>query len=125
MIANAPINAARVLVVEDELLIAMLIEDYLGELGYEVVGPAMRLERGLELARTERLDFAVLDINLSSQLSFPIADILRERGIPFIFATGGGRRGLEGRHEDAVMLHKPFDLSDLERALGAAHLHLV
>jgi len=125
MFETAPVRAARVLVVEDELLVAMLIEDYLRDLGYEVVGPAMRLDRGLELARTEQIDFAMLDINLADRLSFPIADVLAERGIPFIFSTGGGRGRLVPRHEHSVTLHKPFDLSDMERALGAAHLHHV
>lgn len=125
MYDTAPARAARVLVVEDELLVAMLIEDYLRDLGYEVVGPAMRLDQGLELARSEQIDFAMLDINLASDLSFPIADVLTERGIPFIFSTGGGRGRLTACHKDAITLHKPFDLSDMERALGAAHLHHV
>lgn len=125
MNVQTPVSAARVLVVEDEILVAMLMEDYLRDLGYEVIGPAMRLERGLELARSERLDFAVLDVNLVSEVSFPIADALKARDIPFIFATGAGRQGLTPQHKGAVMLHKPFDLSDLESALGAAQVHLV
>lgn len=125
MNATVPVRAARVLVVEDEPLVAMLIEDYLHDLGYEVVGPAARLERGIELARHEAIDFAMLDINLRDKVSFPIADILTERQIPYIFATGTGRMGLDARHERSVVLNKPFDLADLERALGIAELHLV
>lgn len=125
MFETAPVRAARVLVAEDDLLVSMMIGDYLRDLGYEVVGPANRLERGLELARNEAIDFAMLDITLGDHLCFPIADVLTARGIPFIFATGGGRDTLHAPHTDAITLHKPFDLSDMERALGAAHLHLV
>lgn len=107
----------RVLIVEDELFVAMMIEDYLRDLGYEVVGPAMRLERGMALARDELIDFAVLDVNLADKYSFPIADTLRDRGIPFIFATGYGTLGLTDAYQGTTTLQKPFDLHDLQRAI--------
>lgn len=107
----------RVLVVEDEVFVAMMIEDYLRDLGFEVVGPATRLERGLALARDEMLDFAVLDVNLADKPSFPIADALRDRGVPFIFATGYGTLGLTEAYEGTRTLQKPFDLTDLARAI--------
>ncbi|WP_435167458.1 response regulator [Falsirhodobacter sp. 1013] len=125
MNATAAFRAARVLVVEDEPVMAMTIGDYLRDLGYDVVGPATRLDAALELARNEAIDFALLDINLRDHLSFPVADALADRGIPFIFATGNGREVVTERHAANVMLRKPYDLSDLERALGAAELHLV
>ncbi|MDB6454340.1 response regulator [Falsirhodobacter sp. 20TX0035] len=125
MNATAAFRAARVLVVEDEPLMAMTVGDYLRDLGYDVVGPATRLETALDLARSEAIDFALLDINLRDRLSFPVADALADRGIPFIFATGNGRDVVTERHVRAVMLRKPYDLSDLERALGAAELHRV
>lgn len=110
-------RALRVLVVEDELFVAMMIEDYLRDLGCEVVGPALRLERGLDLARDENLDFAVLDVNLVDKPSFPIADALRARGVPFIFATGYGTLGLSDAYSGTKTLQKPFDLGDLARAI--------
>ncbi|WP_128253684.1 response regulator [Falsirhodobacter deserti] len=123
--AAASAGASRVLVVEDELLVAMLIEDYLSDLGYHVIGPAMKLDRAMDLAGMADLDFAVLDINLGQKLSFPVADILRSRNIPFIFATGGMRDTPAEHYPDAIVLPKPFNLADLERALGTAQLHLV
>jgi CheY-like chemotaxis protein len=107
----------RVLVVEDEMLVAMLIEDMLIDLGYEVIGPAARLAEGLKLANGEQVDAAVLDINLAGELSFPIADVLEARGIPFIFASGYGARGLNEVHRNRTALSKPFQVQDLAQAL--------
>lgn len=107
----------RVLLVEDEALVAMLMEDYLTDLGFDVVGPAMRLEPALQLAQTEEIDFAVLDINLAGKQSFPIAEVLRQRGISFLFASGYGTAGLAEGFESVRVMQKPFDRSDLERAM--------
>jgi len=112
-------TARRVLVVEDEMMIAMLVEDMLLDLGCEVVGPASHLDDAIALARSEDIDFAVLDINLGGRASFPVADVLKERGIAFVFASGYGTDGLVGSHTDARTLAKPFDLPDLEGALHA------
>jgi DNA-binding response OmpR family regulator len=114
------IGARRALVVEDEPLIAMLIEDMLVELGFAVVGPAARLERAMAMAREESFDLAILDINLGNEQSFAVADVLSERGIPFVFATGYGVRGLDARFERAVTLQKPFASHDLEHAISQA-----
>jgi DNA-binding response OmpR family regulator len=110
----------RVLLVEDEALVAMLVEDFLTELGFEVVGPAMRLEPALQMAATADIDFAVLDINLAGKHSFPIAQVLRQRGISFLFASGYGVAGLAEGFETSPVLQKPFDRSDLEKAMLAA-----
>jgi DNA-binding response OmpR family regulator len=107
-----------VLIVEDEVLVAMLIEDMLVNLGFEVVGPAMRLQLALKLAREENFDFAVLDINLAGELSFPVAYALRERGIPFIFATGYGSKGLNERFQEVMTLQKPFESHQLAHAIS-------
>ena len=98
----------RVLVVEDEAIIAMLVEDMVLEFGSEVVGPVAKLDDALELARFAELDAAILDINVGGSVVFPVADILSERGIPFIFATGYGARGLPPRYQDSQTLPKPF-----------------
>jgi CheY-like chemotaxis protein len=108
----------RILVVEDEMLVAMNIEDMLLELGHEVAGLASRLGPALALAGESRFDAAMIDVNLAGEPSFPVADLLIERGIPFLFATGYGRQGIDERYRDHPMLQKPFRAKDLEKALG-------
>ena len=107
----------RILIVEDEMLVAMLIEDLVLDLGHQPVGPVMRLEPALEQASTAEIDMAILDINLAGKRSFPIADRLTERGIPFIFASGYGVAGLEPPYLSAPVLQKPFDQNQLKAAL--------
>jgi CheY-like chemotaxis protein len=109
----------RILLVEDEMLVAMNIEDMLLELGHEVAGIASRLEPALALAREGRFDLAMLDVNLAGDRSFPVADLLIERGIPFLFATGYGLDGIDERYRDRPVLQKPFRARDLEAALEA------
>src|SRR4028119_988486 len=91
----------RALVVEDEIMVAMYVDDLLTELGYEVVGLATGLDQALPLAREGEFDFAVLDINLAGRVSFPVADVLRERGIPFLFASGYSSKGLNDEYRSA------------------------
>jgi len=111
----------RVLVVEDEMMISLLVEDMLEELGCAVVGPANRLEAALELAATEPdLDAALLDINVGGKSVFPLADALRAMGVPAIFSTGYGEAGLRDADKGAQVLQKPFRAGDLARALTAA-----
>ena len=111
----------RILVVEDEMMIAMLVEDMLLELGCTVVGPVHALAEALELARTEPgLDAALLDVNLAGQPVFPVADALREKGVPAIFSTGYGDAGLRDIDRGSPVLQKPFRSGDLARALGEA-----
>jgi DNA-binding response OmpR family regulator len=107
----------RVLVVEDEIMVAIYVEDLLTELGFEVVGIATGLRQALPLARSGNFDFAVLDINLAGEMSFPIADILRERGIPFLFASGYGSKGLTEDYRSATRIQKPFVSEQLARAI--------
>jgi CheY-like chemotaxis protein len=103
MNTEASLQGLRVLVVEDEMMVSMLIEDMLSDLGCTVVGPASRLDEAIELANRSELDCAVLDVNLGGQPIFPLADLLRERGAPFAFAP---------------VLQKPFREGDLARVLG-------
>jgi CheY-like chemotaxis protein len=111
----------RILVVEDEMMIAMLVEDMLADLGCAVVGPAHALDAALELARTEiGLDAALLDVNLGGQPVFAVADALREKGVPAIFSTGYGDAGLRDIDRGAPVLQKPFHAGDLARALTQA-----
>jgi CheY-like chemotaxis protein len=108
----------KVLVVEDEMMVSMLIEDMLTDLGCTVVGPASRLEEAIQLVRDADLDCAVLDVNLGGQPIFPLADILREKGAPFAFATGYGDAGLRDVDKGSPVLQKPFREGDLARVLG-------
>jgi CheY-like chemotaxis protein len=105
----------RALVVEDDALICMLIESFLGELGCNVVASAARLDDGVVKAQTLAIDVAVLDINLDSQLSYPIALILKDREIPFVFATGYGK--VPELFKGVPVVAKPFDIEDLKQSL--------
>jgi CheY-like chemotaxis protein len=108
----------RVLVVEDEVFVAMYLEDMLISLGFTVVGPAGRLAEGLQLAKASEFDVAILDVNLAGEFSYPIADALTARGIPYIFATGYGSRGLDQAHRSKGALRKPFGAKELTQALA-------
>lgn len=110
----------RILIVEDEMTIALLMEDMVADLGHEVVGLAMRLPQALSMAEQEEIDFAILDVNLDGRMSFPVADILQRRGVPFIFATGYGSAGLEAPYKGQVVIKKPFMLNDLKNAIQPA-----
>lgn len=118
MTDTAQLNGLRVLVVEDEMMVSMLIEDMLSDLGCVVIGPAARLDEALELARDSEIDCAVLDVNLGGQPIFPVADLLRERGRPYAFATGYGDAGLRDADKGTPVLQKPFREGDLARILG-------
>jgi CheY-like chemotaxis protein len=107
----------RVLVVEDELLVSMLVEDMLADFGCRVVGPASDIDQALLLAQHSALDVAILDVNVGGRQSFPVADLLKARGRPFAFASGYGEAGIIEAHRDAPVLQKPFRQSDLEQAL--------
>lgn len=97
-----------VLVVEDESIIALLIEDLLGELHYEVATFARSVDEGVAAARGGTFDFAILDLNLRGELSLPIARALAERKIPFFFATGYGEQNLGEEFANVPIVAKPF-----------------
>ena len=99
----------RVLVVEDELMIAMLFESILNASSQcTVIGPFARVKLALEAARNEPLDAALLDIHLAGLPVFPVADVLAERGVPFAFITGYGKDVLPPVYRDRPLLQKPF-----------------
>jgi CheY-like chemotaxis protein len=110
----------RILVVEDELMIRMLLEDMLGELGCTVAAAAARLDEALDAARTAEFDVAILDVNLNGQPVAPVAEALIARGKPFIFATGYGEHGLPEPYRGRPTLKKPFQLDGLGRLLESA-----
>jgi CheY-like chemotaxis protein len=118
MNSAANLNGLRVLVVEDEMMVSMLIEDMLTDLGCTVVGPAARLDEAMELAAKGGIDCAVLDVNLGGQPIFPLADALRERGLPFAFATGYGDAGVREVDTGTPLLQTPVRAGDLAKVLG-------
>jgi CheY-like chemotaxis protein len=108
----------RVLVVEDEILIAMLLSDMLAELGYGVVGPVGDVDRALLAVDAGGFELAVLDVNLKGRQSSAVAEKLKARQVPFMFATGYSFQAPEG-FERVPTLQKPFQAHDLHRALEA------
>jgi CheY-like chemotaxis protein len=108
-------SGLRVLVVEDENLVALLLEDMLAELGHMVVGPVARLDKALETAQREAFDVAILDVNINGEESYPIADALAARGIPFVFSTGYDKKSVPAPYSDRPALQKPFQRHDLEK----------
>lgn len=111
------IELRRILIVEDEMILAMNLEDMLVELGHTVVAIATRIKDALDLAQSCEIDLAILDLNLSGFLSFPVAEILRKRGIPFMFASGYGENGLVEGFQNELVLTKPYLPSDLKNAM--------
>jgi CheY-like chemotaxis protein len=109
-----------VFLVEDESLIIMMIEDALADLGCEVVGVASRFDDAITKARTLAFEIAILDVNLNGLRTFPIAETLAARGIPFVFATGYGATSVPEPLKSAPVLQKPFALNDLAQALSTA-----
>jgi CheY-like chemotaxis protein len=109
------LDGLRVLVVEDEMLLAMGMMDMLATFGCEVIGPAFRVHEALRLAETQAMDGAVLDVNLAGENVFPVADALAARDIPFLFTTGYGLTGLRECDCNQPMLQKPFRTQDFRR----------
>ena len=109
----------RVLIVEDELMIRMLLEGMLTDLGHSVAAEAGGLDEAISLAKQAEFDLAVLDVNLNGTPVTPVVEILVERGVPFIFASGYGQRGLPEAYRTAPILQKPFQADALEEAIEA------
>ena len=109
---------ARILVVEDELILALTIETILHEQGHKVVGPVARASEALHLIEAEKIDAALLDVRLRhGDVVYPAADALGERGIPFAFMTAYATEGIDPRYAEHDVLHKPFTDRDVQRAL--------
>jgi DNA-binding response OmpR family regulator len=115
---EAALDGCRVLLVEDELLVAMLVETALEDENCTIVGPYGDLGEALEAARSEALDVAVLDINLAGQMVFPVAELLAERGVPFLLLSGYGDVALPGDRRHWPICAKPFNLHDLVSTLS-------
>jgi CheY-like chemotaxis protein len=111
------LKGVRVLLVEDQMIVAMDIEAMLHAAGCEVVGPVGTLQAAITLAHEEALDTAVLDINLDGEKVYPAAEELQQRGIPFILATGYGASTLPEKWRNQPRLGKPFRSEQLEQLL--------
>jgi CheY-like chemotaxis protein len=114
------VGGKRVLVVEDELMIRMLLQDMLTDLGYTLAGEAGRIDEAMALARDGEFDVAILDVNLNGQPISPVVEILVARGLPFVFATGYGQRGVPEPYRQRRTLQKPFQADALAQAIEAA-----
>jgi CheY-like chemotaxis protein len=110
----------RVLVVEDEFMIRMLIQGMLGDLGHTVAAEAGTINEATTLATEAEFDIALLDVNLSGQPITPVVEILIRRGLPFVFASGYGQSGVPEAYRASPTLQKPFQTEALEAAIAAA-----
>ena len=112
-----PLQDLRVLVVEDESLVAMLIEEYLTDFGCAPACSVSRVGKALKVLKNTEIDAAVLDVNVAGESVAPIAEALEQRGVPFIFASGYGRSGVDERWSNRPVLQKPFSAKELQAAL--------
>jgi CheY-like chemotaxis protein len=117
MASSSELSGLRVLVVEDEAAISLLLEDMLLDFGCEVIGPAARLAAALDTLAREKIDLAILDVNVAGEPIYPVAEALAERSIPFVFSTGYGSAGIRDAYRDRPVLQKPFAQNDLKQKL--------
>lgn len=113
-------HPVRILLVEDEALIALMLEDMVEGMGCAVTGLAPRVGLGLNMAETGDFDLAILDVNVAGENIEPVAERLAGRGIPFIFATGYGEAGVPLKFRGRPVVAKPFRAEQLEDAIGRA-----
>ncbi|NOG74170.1 response regulator [Roseicella sp. DB1501] len=113
------LDGLRVLVVEDEAMVAMLFEDTLADLGCTVVGPAASVAEALDIIGRDTIDVALLDMDLAGEASHPVADALTARGVPFAFVSGYGAGAADGSgHAGAPIISKPFTQATFAATLG-------
>lgn len=111
------LKSKRVLIIEDEIFVYLLLQDMLTEMGCVVVGMANRREKAVKMISEAEFDVAIVDLNLSGESSYPAADMLIARNIPFVFATGYGVQGLAPAYRHIRVIQKPFGERDLAEAL--------
>ena len=108
----------RILLVEDETIIAMMMKEMLADLGYDVAETAAQIQSARLAAENGAFDLAILDLNLGGNATYPIAEILQSRRIPFVFSTGYDSAALEPRFAEAPRLQKPFEYEDLQAVMS-------
>ena len=119
MTASRP-SGGSVFLVEDEVMIRMMVADMLDELGYKVAAEAGEINEAIKLAQSTDFDIAILDVNVNGKVISPVADLIKAKGCPFIFATGYGSSGLPEQYRDRPALQKPFQLDALGKTIEAA-----
>jgi CheY-like chemotaxis protein len=120
MSENSGSGSRRVLIVEDDVMIRMLMEDMLNDLGFAVAAEASKVHEALAAVNGMEIDIAILDVNLGGETTSPVAEALAARGTPFVFATGYGEHGLPEQFRDRPLLKKPFQIDSLKRMLDTA-----
>jgi CheY-like chemotaxis protein len=106
-----------VFLVEDEVMIRMMVADMLEELGYSIAAEAGEISEAIRLVQSTEFDFAILDVNVNGKVISPVADLIKARNRPFIFATGYGSSGLPEEYRDRPALQKPFQIETLARMI--------
>jgi CheY-like chemotaxis protein len=106
-----------VFLVEDEVMIRMMVADMLEQLGFSVAAEAGEIDEAIRLAQSTDFDFAILDVNVNGKVISPVADLIKARNRPFIFATGYGSSGLPEEYRDRPALQKPFQIETLARVI--------
>ncbi|NEW87258.1 MULTISPECIES: response regulator [Rhodopseudomonas] len=112
-------TGGSVFLVEDEAMIRMMVADMLEELGFSVAAETGEINEALQLAEATDFDIAILDVNVNGKVISPVADLLKARNRPFIFATGYGTQGVPENYRDRPALQKPFQIESLKQALDA------
>jgi CheY-like chemotaxis protein len=121
MLEGGALDGLKVFLVEDESLVAMQLEDMVGDLGGECVGLAMKLSRGLDMLESiAAIDVAILDVNLGGDKVYPLAERLRQRRIPIVFATGYGRAGVDPEWQSCEVVQKPYTMQEIAAAVTIA-----
>lgn len=113
-------RGGSVFLVEDEVMIRMMVADMLEELGYSVAAEAGEIDEAMKLAQSADFDLAILDVNVNGKMISPVADLIKARQRPFIFATGYGSSGLPEEYRDRPSLQKPFQIETLAKAIASA-----
>jgi CheY-like chemotaxis protein len=116
MTAKRP-QGGSVFLVEDEVMIRMMVADMLEELGYSIAAEAGDISEAIRLAQSTDFDLAILDVNVNGKVISPVADLIKARNRPFIFATGYGSSGLPEEYRDRPSLQKPFQIETLARVI--------
>jgi CheY-like chemotaxis protein len=112
-------TAGTVFLVEDEAMIRMMVADMLEELGYRIAAETGEINEAIRLAKTTEFDIAILDVNVNGKVISPVAELIKARNRPFIFATGYGTQGVPEDYRDRPALQKPFQIETLAEVIAS------